>query len=359
MVNPNMAGEDASMDGAVAAIAAKLRGGADVDSPDARENREERDPIEREQTTDLEESERLQREQGDQQDEGESQAEAETGEAEKAEGEEADAFIELPPAEEGGEAERIPLTEAIEAVKQLRQMNGEIATAVIKAEEEAYQKQDQVTQAITSTFAELQKQARIAMETMWLYAPQEPNPIMLDRNSGYYNPEEYHLAKMRFDEFNAHYQKVAGTLKQAEAGLGVTSQHVSSEEERRELARAQRFIPELKDEKSRQAWKEDALSVLGQRYGVTKEMLDDIYDHRALRMINDLVKTTKAEKKAPEVKKHLQETKPKIVNGRTSPTRDNQTGRFIGDAKKALKKEGTESAFASYLMRSGRLKDLL
>lgn len=360
MVNPNMAGEDASLDSAVSAIAAKLRGGADVDSQvDTRESREERDPIERQQTTDLEESERLEREaQAGQQDEGESHAEAETGEAEKAEAE-AEAFIELPPAEEGGEAERIPVNEAVEAVKQLRQMNGDIATAVIKAEEEAYQKQDRITQQISGTFAELQRQAKAAIETMYLYAPQAPDPIMLDRNSGYYNPEEYHLAKMRYDEFAAHYGRVFNTLKQAEQGSHATTSHVGQEEERRETDRASRFIPEYKDPKTRETWRADALEVLNQRYGVTKEMMDDIVDHRALRIINDLVKTIKAEKKAPEVKKHLQETKPKIVNGRASPARDNQTGRFVGEARKAHQKQGTEASFASMLMKSGALKDLL
>lgn len=355
MVNPNMAGEDASLDASVAAIAAKLRGEGSGERPDNRENREDRDPTERQQSSDLSESERLEAEQ---QDEGESHAEADAGEAEKAE-DEAEAFIELPPAEEGKDAERIPVTEAVEAVKQLRQMNGDIATAVIKAEEEAYQKQDRITQQIGGTFAELQRQARAAIETMYLYAPQAPDPIMLDRNSGYYNPEEYHLAKMRYDEFSSHYGRVVHTLKQAEQGSDATFSHVSQEEERRETERASRFIPEFREPKTRDAWKADALELLNQRYGVTKDMMDEIVDHRAWRIINDLVKTVKAEKKAPEVKKHLQETKPKIVNGRASPARDNQTGRFVDSARKAHQKTGTEASFASYLMKSGALKDLL
>jgi hypothetical protein len=358
MSYPNMAGEDASLDSSVAAIAAKLKGGDDLkEAPDKRENRTDRYDIELQESGDLDEIEARER-LGDQQDEGESHTEAEAGEGEKPE-DEADVFIELPPAEEGATPERVPLTEALEAVKQLRQMNGEIATAVIKAEEEAYLKQDQITQRINGAFAEVQRQARAAIETMYLYAPQEPNPIMLDRNSGYYNPEEYHLAKMRYDEFATHYSKVVNTLRGAEQGAGMTGEHLDKEMVRRETERAARFIPAFKEERALAAWKADALEVLNARYGIPKEMLDEIVDHRALRIIDDVVKMTKAEKKAPEVKKHLTETKPKIVNGRPSNQRDTQTGRFTNKARESLRKSGTEEAFSSYLLTSGKLKDLL
>lgn len=359
MVNPNMAGEDASLDASVAAIAAKLRTTDEfAEQPDKRESRTDRDDIERQNISDLDEAEREQRANAPvEQDEGESRAEAETGEPETGEGE-ADAYIELPPVEEGGTPERVPLTEALEAVKQLRQMNGEIATAVIKAEEEAYQKQERITQQISTAFAEVQRQAKAAIETMYLYAPQPPDPIMLDRNSGYYNPEEYHLAKMRYDDFATHYGKVMQTLRGAEQGMSMTSGHLDQEMVRRESERAARFIPAFKDQKAREAWKAEAHEVLNARYGVPREMLDEIVDHRALRMIDDLVKTHKAEKKAPEVKKHLQETRPRIVNGK-APQRDSQTGRFTTKAREAFKKAGTEDAFASYLLTSGKLKDLL
>lgn len=357
MVNPNMAGEDASMDGAIAAIAAKLRGGADVDSQvDTRESREERDPIERQQTTDLEESERLEREAGGQED-GESQAEAETEVAEKAE-DEAEAFIELPAAEEGGEAERIPVNEAVEAVKQLRQLNGDIATAVIKAEEEAYTKQDQITQQIAATFKQVADDARVALHLMQQYMPQAPDPIMLDRNSGYYDPEGYHIAKINYDDYVQRYRATEAKVEQANRGLEFTTQHQDREWLARENARTARFIPEFKDEKAREAKKGEILNSL-QRYGITKQDLDDIADHKAWRIMNDLAKYVSAEKKAPEVKKHLTETKPKIVNGRVSQARDPQNGRFMDGARKELKKDGSEGAFAKYLMRTGALKDLL
>ena len=347
------AGDDPSLDGAVAAITAKLRGGAMEEKPDTRENREDRDDLERQGTNDLDESDRLARQDGDE--EGESQADAETEGAEKAEGD-ADAFIELPPAEEGGTPERIPVTEATEAVQKLRQMNGDIATAVIKAEEEAYQKHDQITQALTSTFDQVAKQAKAALQLMHAYAPPPPDPVLLDENSGYYDPAYYHKAKIQYDSFVAHFNKVTATLAQAENGKRAVDGQQGTEYERRELDRTSRFIPEFKDEKTRTARKSEILGTLGPTYGVTQQELDEIVDHKAWRMMNDLAKLKAAEKKAPEVKKHLQETKPKIVNGRVSQVRDSQSGQFVSKARQEHAKSGTEESFAKLLMRSGALK---
>jgi hypothetical protein len=101
------------------------------------------------------------------------------------------------------------------------------------------------------------------------------------------------------------------------------------------------------------------LETLGKRYGVTKADLDDIADHKALRIIYDLHKSLKTTKAAPEVRKSIQETKPRIVNNRATPSRDKGSGKFVSEARKELKETGSEDAFARMLMRSGALKDLL
>lgn len=355
-MQPGMqAGDDPSLDGAVAAITAKLRGGAMEEKPDKRENREDRDDLDRQGTNDLDESDARARQSGDE--EGESQqADAETEGAEKAE-DDADAFIELPAAEEGGEPERIPASEAAAAFKQLRQMNGDIATAVIKAEEEAFQKHDQITQALTSTFNQVANQAKVALQMMHAYAPPPPDPVLLDENSGYYDPAYYHKSKIQYDSFVAHYNKVLGTLKQAEQGQVAIGGQQGTEYERRELDRTGRFIPEFKDPATRQTRKAEILDTLGKTFGVTQQELDEIVDHKAWRMMDRLDKALRAEKKAPEVKKHLQETKPKIVNGRVSQVRDSQSGQFVSKARQEHAKSGTEESFARLLMRSGALKN--
>lgn len=350
-MEPGMqAGDDPSLDGAVAAITAKLRGGGE-ERPDKRENREDRDDMERQGSNDLDETDRLDR-QANQDETGESQAEAEPEGAEKAE-DDAEAFIELPPAEDGGEPERIPLTEATEAVKQLRQMNGDIATAIIKAEEDAFARQDQVTQEITRTLQQVDQHAKATLEMMRLYAPQQPHP------DDFMTTEDYYKAKLHFEAYTGHYNQILGTIKQSGAAQGAVGLHQTSEYERREIERSSRFIPEFKDEKTRETRKSEILDTMSKHFGVTKAELDEIVDHKAWRMMDKLDKTLRAEKKAPEVKKHLQETKPKIVNGRASQVRDPQTGQFVNQARKELKETGTEESFAKLLMRSGATKQML
>ncbi|MEQ1490097.1 MAG: hypothetical protein ABL932_06055, partial [Terricaulis sp.] len=138
----NMAGDDASLDAAVAAITKKVMGDDIGAAPDRRENRTDRDATERDDYTDLEALEAAERmaKAGEEP--------SQDGDTEGEEGQEAsaedDAFLELPATEEGKAPERVPLTEAIEAVQKLRQMQGDIDTAVIRAEEEAISKQDQI-----------------------------------------------------------------------------------------------------------------------------------------------------------------------------------------------------------------------
>lgn len=347
-MEPGMqAGDDPSLDAPVAAIMAKLRGGATEEKPDKRENREDRDDLDKQGTNDLDESDRQARQASE--DDGESQdTEAEAESAEKAD-DTAQVFIELPPAEEGGEPERIPVSEATEAVRQLRQMNGDIASAVIKAEEDAYAKQDQVTQAITQAFTQVQEHALATLQMMQKFAPQAPHP------EDYHTTEDYYRAKVHYDAYAEHYNRVLGTVKQQQDAKGVVNNQQEAEFVRRETDRTARFIPEFKDPATREARKVEILETLKQ-YGVTKADLDDIVDHKAWRIMNDLAKLKAAEKKAPEVKKHLQETKPKIVNGRASTVRDPQSGQFLSKARQELAKQGTEESFARLLMRSGALK---
>ena len=345
-MNPNMAGEDASMDSAVAAIAAKLGAPDDEKRQDTREDREDLDITEAQTSSDLEESERAEAKRAAE-DGGEETEAAEASEAEE------ETFIELPPAEDGAEPEKVPLTEAVEAVKQLRQLQGDIQTAVIKAEEEAYQKQDQVTKALSATFQQIEQQAKLTLEMLNAYTPYEPDP------RSYPSTEAYYQAKLDYDAWMSHYNKVAATVRQAQAGQNVTLSHQDKDFLRREEERTARFIPEWKDEKAREALKSEMLETLGQRYGVTKADLDDIADHKALRIIHDLHKSLKTTKAAPEVRKSIQETKPRIVNNRATPSRDKGTGKFVSEARKELKETGSEDAFARMLMRSGALKDLL
>lgn len=345
--NQEMAGEDASLDAATARIMGI--GMANLVQDESKLDRLEPtsgevDLNEQDGTTDLDKIER---------DEALKAETADKGDGEDAgAGEEPATFIELPADEEGKEAERIPLAEAVEAVKAYRQFQGDVATAVTRIEEEAYQKQDAAIQQIQQTFQAVRENARVALAAMDAYLPQKPDPVMLDRNSGYYDPEGYHVAKIHYDQFVAYRSQLQAKLVDAEKGIDVTAQHQNQEFVRREQEKLARFIPEWKDEKAREARKGEILDVLSKRYGVTKEDLDDIVDAKAWRMMNDLANMAKAVQKAPEVRKAVQEKAPKLVQGKLPP-RDTGNGRFVSEARAELKKSGSEDAFANYLLRAG------
>lgn len=358
----NMAGDDASLDAAVAMITKKVTA-ADVglepapQRKDTRENRSDRDPTEADDYHDLHDLEAMEREEarakqgkepatGDDKGEESQEADAET-----------DAFIELPATEEGKAPERVPLSEAVEAVQKLRQMNGDIDTAVIRAEEEAYQKQDQITQALDKAFGQVSQQAKLALAMMDRYLPQAPDPIMLDENSGYYDPAGYHRAKLYYDGFMQHRSQVQRMLDDSERGRSLTGDQQNGEFSRREIERTARFIPEFKDEASREAKKAEYLKVLEPKFGLSKQDLDDIGDHRAWRLIDYVAKSLSTEKAAPEVRRQVQEKAPKLVQGRL-PERDKANGRFIADARKAHREQGSEESLARLLLSSGALNGL-
>lgn len=288
-------------------------------------------------------------------------AEAEGGEDDSGEGPQAgeadEQFIELEAAGEGEEAERIPLAQAVEQLKAYRQIQGDIATAVIRAEDEARGEQQKVTDGLRETFKAVYEQGITSLRMMQAYMPQEPDPIMLDENSGYYDPAAYHKAKLYRDGYVQHYRQVEAEVKRAAKGVEVVDGHADKATLQREMERAARYIPEFKDAATRKAKTEEILGVLGPRYGVTAQDLEAFGDHRAWRIVNDLAGLLAKQKAAPEVRKHVQEKAPKLVNGRPAATnRDQQTGRFVSEARKALKESGSEDAMARYLLQSGALK---
>jgi hypothetical protein len=188
------------------------------------------------------------------------------------------------------------------------------------------------------------------------YAPPAPDPVLLDENSGYYDPAYYHKSKIQYDNFVAHYNNVAKTLKDAEQGQRLIGGQQDTEHARRETERASRFIPEFKDEKTREERKTFILEHL-KPYGVTKQELDEIVGHREWRMMNDLARLKAAERQAPEVRKQVQEKAPKLVRGRL-PEREKTTGRFTNEARKAHREQGSEESLARLLLSSGALNGL-
>lgn len=300
---------------------------------DRRENRTDREPHEM-------------AEDGEVDDNGQEPVEA------QAEPEDEDQFFEIPGETEDAEPVKIPLSEAAEAVKQFRQMQGDVATAVIRAETEAQQAQDKITTGILSVYQELRAQAETAIQAMYAFLPVAPDRGLLQTD-----PQSYYEQKAYHDDVVAHIARIRATVDQAKDGEGKTYAQANDLATQRENERLARYIPEWKEETTRAAKREEILGILGPKYGLTKADLDEIVDHRAWRVLADVAKAAKVTTEAPAVRKAVQEKAAKIVNGKMPP-REKTSGRFVSEASRELKATGSENAFARKLMASGALKGL-
>lgn len=334
MTGDNM--DDPELDGAVAKILARGASalGDGPEREDRRENRDDREPHEMQNGGEID-------------DRAEREGEPEEGTGEEPSGEGEEQFLEIPRGE-GEEPERVPVTEAMQAVQQLRQLNGDIASAVIKAETEAQVKQDTLTQGILTKYQEVEQKAEAALRLMYAYLPQPPDPAL--RNT---DPQTYYYQLAGYDEYVGHMRQVEGTIKQAKDAQAASTKEADDRFAQKENERLARYIPEWGKEETRTAKRAEIESFMESKYGVGKEFLGDVVDHRAWRMLNDLMKLSSVQQKAPEVRKAVQEKAPKIVNGRAPQTRDTQSGRYVSEARKELRETGSEDAFVRMLLRSG------
>lgn len=340
---------DPSLDSAVAKIMA--RGSAafgDEPQEDKRENRTDRDATEEGGSTDLEESEAEQRAQPNEDDEDKDGA--------ASDGEDAQ-FIEIPGGE-GDEPVRVPVTEAAEAVTKLRQMNGDIATAVIKAETESWAKQDAITERMNEALQVVGQRAQAALHLMQQFLPQPPDRAMLDDRSDAYNPQGYYAQKAYYDDYVAHAQRVQATVAQATSGQRDVMTAAETAEMERENTRLARYVPEWADAKTRETKRGEIIAALSAKYGVTEADMTGVVSHKAWRIMHDLANLVQVQTKAPDIKKAVQEKAPKIVNGRVQPSRDPNSGQFSSSARKELRETGSVDAAARLFMRSGALKGL-
>lgn len=336
---PELSGDDPSLDDAVSKIMSR---GLFVEREPAAA--EEREPITDRDAHEYEED-------------GDMDVRTEAHEEAPPESEESkdEQFFELL-GEEGQEAEKIPLTEVADIIKQYRQMDGDIATAVIKAESEAYAKQDEVLQAIGNVYSEVATRAQASLQILQAFMPRPPAESLRDQNSPDYDPQTYYAQKSYYEDYVQHMQQVQSNVKEALNGRQNVTSAVDVAEQARENDRMSRYDPRWKAPETRDAAKAEILETLTSKYGLAKEDLETVVSHKAWRMLADLAGTLKTQAKAPEVKKQLQDTTPKLKNGRLENAQRDNKGRFVNEDRARLKQTGSEEDFARMLLRSGALR---
>ena len=339
-----LSGEDASIQAATAKILSlgPSAWGDDVpaqQAPKQRENRLDRDPIERETSTDLAESEKEEAQ-------GQADQKAET----KAPEEGAADYLEIP-GEEGQEAEKVPLADAVEAIKQMRALQGDVASAVNKAEAEYQEKVDAGLNEMARVYDAVIQQARTVIQSM-------PTPQPPDRSLITQDPEVYQLL---LQQYEYQVQMLNGAQERAQEAAkeqAQVRQQQAALRMQRENERLGRYIPEWKDEKSRAEIASRMSDFMSKTYGLDEATMNEVaFDHRLVRAMNELMTLKAQATKAPDVRKEVQERAPKITKAAPSQQRA-PDGRFASDAAKQLKDSGSEEAAARLFLSDPRFKSL-
>ena len=314
---------------------------APAQPPKQRENRLDRDPIERETSSDLAEAEK---------DAAEEQAEQKSDDKAPAEAAAAD-FIEIP-GEEGAEGEKVPLSEAVEAIRQMRALQGDIASAVNKAEAEYQDKVDQGLSEMARVYDAVIQQARTVIQTMPV--PQPPDRSLIKQD-----PEVYELLLQQYEQQTALYQHAQTQAQAAQAEREKVEAHQMALRVQRENERLGRFIPEWKDEKSRTDLEQRMTNFMKTTYGLDERVLNEVtFDHRLVRAMHELITLKSQATKAPDVRKEVQEKAPKITKAATPSQQRAPNGQFVADAARQLKETGSEEAAARLFMSDPRFKSL-
>lgn len=359
----NMAGDDASLDAAVAMITKKIAPedvGAQPQArrADNRENREDRDPIEQDDYHDLHDLEAQERAEKAQKGQEPSTSDAETESGQEAEADDDAILFELPAAEDGAEAQPVTRKEALEAVQKLRQMNGDIAQAVTKAEMEAQERNDAAYNEIVQMHELVRQRAEMALKA--IPKPQAPPRHLRDPNSPSYDPQLYADLMLQYEDEVRVYEAIATTAKNAKAAEQQAVEAANAVSEARENERLARYLPGWGNEETRLQIAQSLTDGLAKHFGIKADdpVLAKVpFDHRFVLAMKTAIEAKEAPKRAVEVKKHVQEKAAKLTNGRL-PEREKATGRFVSEARKELRETGSEEAFAKMLMRSGALKNL-
>jgi len=263
--------------------------------------------------------------------EAEASEEAE-GAEEGAEESEADDYVEL--TDDEGNTSRVSLNELVEAHRKLQgigssesQIRQEITEAAARQVQDRMQRLDEtVGQALQSFQLVQQLVPRV----------KEPDPVMLDRNSPYYNPQAY--------------REQAEAVRQVKEIMGQAEGQLKETLEKRQAAAREQAQMDMDRhwislQKADESWtKGDPVKRLtGLRnevtnlYGFKPEEIAAIYDHRFVLMVQDALSYRKAQKTALKAQP---KAAPKLVRAASAKGTKSPQSKRKAQANAALRKTG-------------------
>lgn len=208
-------------------------------------------------------------------------------------------YVELPPAEDGGDPVRVPLSELLAARDRI---------AGIEAEFEQVRAEtlppDDVVRATMEAHDARQQYLELAQQLERHLMPRQPSLSMLDDTSPYYDPSAYYHAvqdyNSRLQEFHQWRQRTAAERER----------HAHADRTARDLrlrqVRAQ--VPEIRTD----AGYMETVKAVSDAFGLSPEELSSVTDPRAWKIITYALKGQAAEKAAGEARR-VADAKPRLV----------------------------------------------
>lgn len=261
-------------------------------------------------------------------------------------------FIEIPGAEEGAAAERVPLAEAVEAIKKVRALNGDIAAAVNQAEITYQKEQDGIIADIVKAHDVVIDRAEAALKM--IPKPQMPSNLYLDENSPYYDPKTWTALKQQYDQQVALLQGIAKEREDAvkQKGEAQSAQEmVTNAREHERLVRV--WGDDWKNPQKREAKTKALFDGAEKHFHIDQALREKLpFDHRIMAALDFAIQAKERPAKAVEVKKAVQAAAPKIVKGQATPERT-ADGRFQAGAMKRLSETGSREDAANAIKGLG------
>lgn len=249
--------------------------------------------------------------------------------AREAEPEDDEDYLELEPASEGKEAVRYKLSEVIEGFNKSRELSGEVETLRTKAASVPVEYEQKMREILP-----LKLQYANALKQWADYNAPKPPPLdMLNPQHPSYDPDGYHRmateAQKREAETKAAREQERSVRQQAEAAQAeIDSLHLS-----REQAKVHEFWPELKTE----AGADEAVKAVQKHYGLTRDEINGIADHRFFKMAKDAIAYHASKAREAEAVKKVT-AKPKLIK---SSARAGSSKGINSDHFGSLQKSGT------------------
>lgn len=245
-------------------------------------------------------------------------------------------YIEIAAAEEGGEPERIKLEDAVASHHRVKELEQELENVQNAQPELPPTDWDDLT---VQSIQKLQQYDDAIAQWEFANEVQEPNEVLLDETSDYYNPQLY-FAQLRYAQ-NLKAQREDAKSKRAEAQklINDRQQELNDTLWKREKAKIQEFWPEVVESPAA------AIQVakdLQANYGVPAAEFDNLRNASAYAIIKDALAYRKAQGQQAKVVKAVK-AKPRLVK---SSARDGTTP-----------KQQAQNAARSRLAKSGSLAD--